>query len=136
MVKTDVKNLHAEIMKTLNNYQEEIEDDVVQSVDQITREAKDELKKVSLEKFGNSGRKEPYYRGWTIKMGTRGKSKYRKVIWNRTNYQLTHLLEFGHRVWNAKRKPNVSERPHIRPVEEKYKTEFVDLLEKKIGGTK
>lgn len=136
MVKTDVNNLHAEIMKTLNNYQEDIQEDVEQSVDQITKAAQQELKQVSLEKFGNSGRKTPYYKGWTVKVSTRGKSKYNKVIWNKTNYQLTHLLEFGHRVWNAKNKPNVSERPHIRPVEEKYKVEFVDLLERKIGGAK
>lgn len=134
MVKTDVNNLHAEIMKTLNNYQEDIQEEVEQSVDQVTKEALQELKRVSFEKFKNKfNRDKPYYKGWTSKISQRGHTKYHKVIWNKTNYQLTHLLEFGHRVWNAK---DAAAKPHIKDVEEKYNQEFVDLVERRIrnGG--
>lgn len=86
-----------------------------------------------LQEVGHK-RKNPYYKGWTVKLQKKGKLKYHKVIWNRTNYQLTHLLEFGH----AKRNGTgwVNARPHIRDVEQKYNQEFVDLLGKKIKGTK
>ena len=123
MVKTKVKTDEVSkiIIEYLDNYSDDIFDEVVESTDKITREATKELKQKSLSLFGNSGRDDPYYKGWTSKIAKRGNAKYHKVIWNRTNYQLTHLLEFG---------------PHIRPVEEKYKVEFVDLLERKIGGIK
>lgn len=67
-------------------------------------------------------------------MQKKGKLKYQKVIWNRTNYQLTHLLEFGHATRNGTGWVNAQ--PHIRDVEQKYKVKFVDLVEKKIRGTK
>ena len=123
------------VMKYLNNYRENIQDDVVEVTDNITAKAREEL----IQKSPRSGRsrKNPYYRGWTVKVSTRGATKYHKVIWNRTNYQLTHLLEFGHIKSNGTGWVNPSPAGgHIRPVEEKYKVEFVDLIEERIrrGG--
>ena len=51
------------------------------------------------------------------------------MVWNKTNYQLTHLLEFGHVTRNGGRTRAL---PHIRPIEEKYNVKFVDKLEKRI----
>lgn len=134
MAKTNIKSseLSKVIMNYLENYKEDVDDEVAEVTDQVTKEAREELIRTSPRGKGN--RKTPYYRGWTVKLGTRGKSKYQKVIWNKTNYQLTHLLEFGH----VKRNGSgwVAARPHIRQVEQKYGTEFVDLLERKIGGIK
>lgn len=126
------ENLQSVLIDYLNNYREDIQEDVEESTDIITKQAKEELKQSSREKFKLHGRDEPYYRGWAIKLQKKGKLKYHKVIWNKTNYQLTHLLEFGHITRNGGRTKAV---PHIRPVEEKYKVEFVDLLEKKIRRT-
>lgn len=62
-----------------------------------------------------------------------GKNRYSIKIHNKTNYQLTHLLELGHATKNGGRtKPQ----PHIRPTEVKYKKEFEKELKKKIGGLK
>ena len=69
---------------------------------------------------------------FSIKLSKKRTGVYHKVIWNRTNYQLTHLLEFGHATRNGGRTRAI---PHIRPVEEKYNVEFVDKLEKKIRRT-
>ena len=127
----------AAISKAFDNYEDDIYDIVVDTVDEVTKEARDELKQRSLAAFGSGKREKPYYKGWSTKKDTRGNSKYHKVIWNATNYQLTHLLEFGHRVWNGKRKKEYGGVPHIQPVEEKYKVEFVDLIERRIrnGGS-
>jgi len=114
----------------LENYVEDIQEDVEESTDIVTKGAKQELIQTSPK--SGIARDTKYYKGWTIKIGarTRKKSyKYTKVIWNKTNYQLTHLLEFGHATRNGGRTRAI---PHIRPVEEKYNVEFVDLLEKKI----
>ena len=111
----------------LKNYKEDIDEDVIETVDEITKKAREELKKTSPR--GKGSRTNPYNRGWSIKLSKKRTGVYHKVIWNKTNYQLTHLLEFGHATRNGGRTRAI---PHIRPVEEKYNVEFVDKLEKKI----
>lgn len=132
--KIEPSELSKTIMNYLENYQEDIQDEVTEVTDQVTKEAKEELVRTSPRNKHGVTRKAPYYKGWTVKLGTRGKSKYQKVVWNKTNYQLTHLLEFGHVKSNGT--GWVAAQPHIRQVEQKYNVEFVDLLEKKIGGIK
>jgi len=123
--------LQKAVMDYLENYVEDIQEDVEESTDIVTKEAKQELIQTSPK--SGLARNTKYYKGWTIKIGarTRKKSyKYTKVIWNKTNYQLTHLLEFGHH----KRDGTgwVDAQPHIRQVEEKYGEKFADLLDRKI----
>lgn len=118
------------VMDYLKDYKEDIDEEVVEVVDEVTRKAKDELKQTSPR--GKGSRTNPYYKGWAVKLSKKRTGVYHKVIWNRTNYQLTHLLEFGHATRNGGRTRAI---PHIRPVEEKYNVEFVDKLEKRIRRT-
>lgn len=125
------EELQKVVMDYLENYVEDIQDDVEETTDTITKEAREELIRTSPKSGLARGTK--YYKGWAIKVGakTRKKSyRYTKVVWNKTNYQLTHLLEFGHH----KRDGTgwVDAQPHIRDVEEKYGLKFADLLEQKI----
>ena len=121
------EELQKEVMKYLQEYKEDIDEDVIETADEVTKEAKEELKQTSPR--GKGTRKNPYYRGWAVKLSKRRTGVYHKVIWNKTNYQLTHLLEFGHATRNGGRTRAI---PHIRPVEEKYNVEFVDRIGKKI----
>ena len=124
------EELQKAIMEYLEDYVEDIEEDVEDTANTVVKEAKQEL----VQKSPKSGiaRKTKYYKGWAIKNGgrTRKRKYYSKVIWNKTNYQLTHLLENGHH----KRDGTgwVEAKPHIGKVQEKYGTQFADLLEKKI----
>lgn len=121
------EELSKAIQDYLENYREDIQEDVEEVTDKVTKEARDELKQTSPK--GKISRNPKYYKGWSVKISKKGATKYHKVIWNKTNYQLTHLLEFGHATRNGGRTRAI---PHIRPVEEKYKVEFVDLVEERI----
>lgn len=124
------KELQNAIMDYLENYAEDIQEDVVNTTDSVTKLAKQELIQKSPKR--DVARDTKYYKGWAIKTGGRtrnNKYRYAKVIWNKTNYQLTHLLEFGHATVKGGRTKAI---PHIRPVEEKYGTQFMDLLDRKI----
>lgn len=121
------EELQKALMNYLENYKEDIDEDVIEIVDEVTKQAKEELKQTSPRR--GIARQNQYYKGWAVKLSKRRTGVYHKVIWNKTNYQLTHLLEFGHATRNGGRTKAI---PHIRPVEEKYNVEFVDKLEKKI----
>lgn len=123
----EASELQKAVMDYLEDYKEDIDEDVIEVVDEVTKQAKDELKQTSPR--GKGSRNNPYYRGWAIKLSKKRTGVYHKVIWNKTNYQLTHLLEFSHATRNGGRTRAI---PHIRPIEEKYNVEFVDKLEKKI----
>ena len=125
----DYKNIQKAVMDYLKNYTEDIEEDVKSTTNSVTKEAKQEL--ILKSPKSDVARNTKYYKGWAIKNGgkTRKGKYYSRVIWNKTNYQLTHLLEFGHATRNGGR---TNPKPHIQPVEEKYGEKFADLLERKI----
>lgn len=118
-----VEELENTINKYLNEYEEDIEETVKETTDTITKEAVKEIKKTSPR--GKETREKPYYKGWTRQTGKQRKGKYTVKIHNKTNYQLTHLLEFGHATRNGKRTKAI---PHIRPLEEKYNKLYEEKL--------
>ena len=101
----DVKLLSKEVMEYLENYVEDIEEQVETVTNEVCKDAVKELK----DKLG-------------------GKI-YKVKIYNATNYQLTHLLEFGHATVNGGHTKAI---PHIRPVEKKYKKIFEEKIKKAI----
>lgn len=126
---TKPEDLQKVLSGYLENYVEDITEDVEDTVTEVAKEAKQEL--VQTSPRSGVARKTKYYKGWAIKNGgrTRKKHYFGKTVWNKTNYQLTHLLEFGHATRNGGR---TQAQPHIRKVEEKYGIKFADLIENKI----
>ncbi|MDN6899573.1 HK97 gp10 family phage protein [Oenococcus sicerae] len=95
-------------------------DAIVGALQDYTTEVEEKLQKVELttakegvsELKNGGGYKErtgSYTKGWAQKKQGRG-----RVIYNRTDYQLTHLLEFGHATRNGGRTRAF---PHIKPVD-------------------
>lgn len=130
---TKPEDLTKAIKEYLEDYQEDIQEEVETLANKITKEAKKELVDVSRSKFKLHGRDTPYYSGWALRQGNKARNKYSRVIWNKTNYQLTHLLEFSHATRNGGRTRAV---PHIRPIEQKYSELFEKELKKEIRRTK
>ena len=54
--------------------------------------------------------------GWTSADLEKRKNKFGKVIHNKTHYQLAHLLENGHALWQGGRAQAFE---HIAPIAEK-----------------
>ena len=113
--------------KAINDYLELYVEDIGEAVEEtsnnIGKEARDELRLTSPKKTGR------YAKGWTVKKDRKNKNYYTIKIHNKTNYQLTHLLEFSHATRNGGRTKAI---PHIRPIEQKYKEQFEQNLKDKI----
>lgn len=124
----DVNLLSKEVMKILTEYKDDISDIVEDDANEIGKEATTELKQTSPK-----GARRQYCKGWRLKKDKLGKNRYTVKIHNKTDYQLTHLLEFGHATKNG---GYTEAQPHIRPVEEKYSKKFEEKIRKDIGGLK
>lgn len=118
--KVSVDELQRALKEYLEDYEEDIFDSVKEVTDSITKKAVKDLKNASPSLTGS------YAKGWQKQKGKVNKnSKYTVKIHNKTDYQLTHLLEFGHASRNGSW---VNARPHIREIEEKYKKEYGEEL--------
>ena len=110
-----------------------VDEDTQEVFDEVGKEAVKKLKATSPvnPKGKHSGR---YAKGWTYdKKAYRGSAV--GVVRNKTDPQLTHLLEYGHPlVRNGKVVGNVEEKEHIRPVADWCYQEIENKLTKKLGG--
>lgn len=84
-----IEDLTDAVIDALETYSEEITEDVKAEVTKAGNYAKQIVKEASPELTGD------YKKGWTVKVAYDGPNDRRVVIHNRTDYQLTHLLEDG-----------------------------------------
>lgn len=108
-----------EIANSLREYTSEVEKNLDELKSEVSKEAAEELK--SSSPVGATGK---YAKGWTVsKIGTN------LVIHNKTDYQLTHLLENTHALRNGGRSKPL---PHIGPVHDKAIEKFEREVEKRL----
>lgn len=112
--------LSTEIVKALQQYTGDVEKAIDEAKKEVAEKAVETLKATSPK--GATGK---YAKGWDAK-DVNGK----QVIYNKTDYQLTHLLEYGHAKRNGGR---VAGKPHIRPVEEQSANDYLEAVKKVIG---
>ena len=71
----------------------------------------------------------PYRTGWTTEVRPRD-GEYSVTVWNRTNWQLTHLLENGHFITNSPKaiywSPPIK---HIKPSYDYIKDDYIHAME-------
>ena len=118
MPMTKIEGISREILKQLEYYA----DGVREKVEDAKNESATDLKKSIAQ---DSPRKRPSYaKGWRIK-----KTSKRLIVHNKTDYQLTHLLEHGHALRNGDR---FEGKPHIRPNEERVIRDYLKKIERAV----
>ena len=116
-------DIELELERVLNEFSDAVREEIDKTATTVARKGANELKKTSPKsKRVRSG---TYASGWGV--STRGRSK---VIHNKKNPGLPHLLEFGHLTRNGRSRTRAI--PHIKPVEVKVNKEFEDELKRKI----
>ena len=116
--------LTVQLDKILGDYEKEIDETSQRVFAQIAKEAVQQLRATSPKQKGGA-RSGSYAKGWTTK-----KEGTAVIVHNKTDYQLTHLLENGHALRQGGRwEP---EKKHIKPVEEWANREVVQELEREL----
>jgi hypothetical protein len=115
---TEISGIGQEIQRQLRYYARGVSEKVNDAMAEVTDVLKQDVTRDSPE------RRPRYKKGWRIKKG-----KNSLILHNKTDYQLTHLLEHGHVLRNGERSEG---KPHIRPNEEKAVREFLDRVERAI----
>jgi hypothetical protein len=115
---TNINEIQKEIQKALQAYSYEVSNDLDIAKNEVANKLKKDLSQDSPEKTGD------YKKGWRIK-----KFKKAHVVYNKTDYQLTHLLEHGHVKINGGR---TDAQIHIRPNEQIAIKDFLKRVDKAV----
>lgn len=108
----------------------QLEEILKESLDQIENRTERACAEVAAESVAKLRATSPkntgqYAAGWTTKPYTEGATKG-YVVYNATDYQLTHLLEHGHAKSNGRGR--VRARKHIEPVEAQGMRELLEKI--------
>ena len=117
-------DIGAAIMKELETYSNDLVEKINASSKECANKLKREIQQSSPKKTGS------YKKGWRVKQVYKSHTLSQYVVHNATDYQLTHLLEFGHAIKGGTRR--VKPIPHIAPAEEKVVDEFMNEVEKAV----
>lgn len=114
-----VDELADAVSEALAEYRQDVAENLKESVKDAAKAAVSELKKTSPKDTGD------YAKGWRSTTAFESDSDIRVQVHNKTDYQLTHLLEDGHAKVGGGR---VEGQPHIGPAADMAS----ELLEKDV----
>lgn len=114
---TPISGISDEIARQLKRYNLILKEDIEAAEKELTKEAVEELRNSALTPRLTGD----YAKGWT-----QSKVNGHWVGHNKTNYQLTHLLEDGHAKVGGGRVPAY---PHIEPIARKAAEKFEERID-------
>lgn len=114
----------SEINSILSEYGDHASKCLVEVIPDVAKSATKQLKAANVYKR-KTGR---YNKGWTASTDVR-RTEVKSVVHNRTDYQLSHLLEFGHAKANGGRTKAF---PHIAQVNDWVQEEVVKRIKERV----
>lgn len=122
-----VEDLAAIITDELKNYCQDVTDGLKRDIKSVAKECKRDIQANSPVLTGS------YRKVWQDKVAYEGDEDIRVIVRNRTDYQLTHLLEHGHAKVSGGR---VEGNPHIGPAEQRAEKKLLKRVKVVVkGGT-
>lgn len=120
-----IDGLAQAIATELQVYQQEVVDDLKDSVNDAAKACLEEIKANSPADSGD------YRKGWKLKNAFESNSDIRLQVYNKDHYQLTHLLEDGHANVDGGRTPG---KPHIGPAADNAAAALEKNVKVKVGA--
>jgi hypothetical protein len=124
MSKVNMLNLDDAVSGILNEYGDDVKDYVEDSINEVAAQSVQKLKS----KTSGAGPWKKYPKTWTSKT-EKERISVSATVYNRSHYQLTHLLEFGHAKQNGGRTRAF---PHIAEVNDWAQSEVIKRIEEKV----
>ena len=119
--------VESQMKDILDSYSKDVKEATNNSIDKTSRQSVRKLKDTSPKKTGD------YAKGWTTKKIRTRDGLYTVIVHNKTDYQLTHLLENGHVVRNKKGVyGRTNGTKHIAPVEQWASSELPLEIEREL----
>lgn len=127
-MKCSIDDLANVIINELKDYSDEVTEGLKEDVKLVAKECMQEIKDSSPVRTGK------YKKGWRMKTEFESNSDIRLRIHNKTNYQLTHLLEKGHAGRGGTSEGSAPAFPHIEPAEEKAEQKLINKAKVRVRG--
>ena len=119
----NIAGLGDAIADAVRAYTEDVIDGIEPLVDSTAKDTLSDLRAASpVQGIASGG---AYRKGWRISKVYSRNGFQGRVLHNKTDYQLAHLLEFGHALRNGGRASAI---PHIAPVAEAHLPRFAKDL--------
>ena len=122
-----MQDIQRQLNEILTEYIKEVDETSNYIMKSVAQDTVKDLKNTSPKNTGD------YAKDWAIKAenGANGSKVY--TVHNKKHYQLTHLLENGHRIVNKKGEfGRAPAHPHIRQARERAEQKLIAELEKKL----
>ncbi len=116
-----VSNFSSYTADLIRKYGDDVYEALEESINEVAKESANKLKTSPMPFKTRTG---DYQKDWTWK-SEKKRLMVGAVVYNKKNYQLTHLLEFGHATANGGRTKAYE---HIAPVNEWAETEVIDRM--------
>ena len=126
-VKCDSSNFAETIAASLQQFSDEKTKEIKDIITDKSKELASNIKRDSPRRKTNGGK---YAKGWIATKDYENNLNIQYTIHNKTDYQLTHLLENGHALRNGGRVEGI---PHIAPNCEKIEKEIDEEIGKTAG---